>query len=76
MAAVDAEVVTIERLHCLMGHILPDTAKMLVRKGIVDGFTLDKTSKIKSCDSCEYGKAHRKVIDKERVAPRVRATAS
>ena len=48
VAAVDAEVVTIERLHCLMGHILPDTAKMLVRKGIVDGFTLDKSSKIES----------------------------
>jgi hypothetical protein len=69
VAAVDAEVVTIERLHRLMGHILPDAAKMSVKKGMVDGFTLDESSKIESCNSCEYGKAHRKAIGKERVAP-------
>src|ERR1700678_899459 len=53
-----------------MGHISPDAAKMLVKKGMVEGLTLDESSKIESCDSCEYGKAHRKAIGKERVAPR------
>ena len=37
VAAVDAEVVTIEKLHRLMGHISPDAVKVLVKKGIVDG---------------------------------------
>ena len=69
-AATDAEVVTIEKLHRLMGHISPDAAQALVKKGMIDGFTLDESSEIKSCDSCEYGKAHRKAIGKERVAPR------
>ena len=68
-AAADAEVVTIEKLHCLMGHILPDAARELIKKGIVDGFTLDEASKIESCDSCKYGKTHCKAIGKERVAP-------
>ena len=69
VAAVDAEVVTIEKLHHLMGHISPDTVKVLVKKGIVDGFTLNESSEIKSCDSCKYGKAHRKLIGKVRVEP-------
>src|ERR1700678_1674953 len=69
VAAVAAEVVTIEKLHRLMGNISPDAAKMLVKKGMVEGLTLDESSKIESCDSCEYGKAHRKAIGKERVAP-------
>ena len=70
VAAVDAEVVTIEKLHHLMGHISPDAVKVLVKKGIVDGFTLNKSSEIKSCNSCEYGKAHHKLIGKVRVEPR------
>ena len=51
---VDAEVVTIERLHCFMGHISPDTVKVLLKKGKVDGFTLDESSEIKSCNLCKY----------------------
>jgi transposase InsO family protein len=67
---VSEEVVTIEKLHRLMGHIAPEVAKALVSKGIVEGFKLDESSKMLSCDSCEYGKAHRKPIKKERQAPR------
>ena len=70
-AAVDLEVVSIERLHWLMGHIAPGAAKTLVEKGLVDGFKLDISSKMpKSCDACEYGKAHRKPVKKEHEAPR------
>ena len=67
--AVDAEVVTIEKLHHLMGHISPDAVKVLVKKGIVDGLTLDESSEIKSCNLCEYGKAYHKPIGKVRVEP-------
>ena len=63
---VKEELVTIEKLHRLMGHISPEAAKALVQKGLVEGFKLDETSKISFCDSCEYGKAHCKEIKKER----------
>jgi hypothetical protein len=69
-AVVREELVTIERLHKLMGHISLEAAKALVQKGVVEGFKLDETSKISSCDSCEYGKAHRKEVKKERQFPR------
>lgn len=67
---VKEELVTIEKLHRLMGHISPEAAKALVQKGVVEGFKLDESSKISSCDSCEYGKTHRKAITKERQFPR------
>src|SRR6202522_2828228 len=71
VAAVDSERVTIDRLHRLMGHIAPEAAKALVEKRLVEGFKLDESSQMpKSCDACEYGKAHRKPIKKEREAPR------
>ena len=70
-AAVDPEVVSIEKLHQLMGHIAPEAAKMLVEKGLVEGFKLDTSSQMpKSCDACEYGKAHRKPVKKECEAPK------
>ena len=62
-AAVDPEVVSIEKLHWLMGHIAPEAAKSLVEKGLVEGFKLDTSSEMpKSCNACEYGKAHRKPV--------------
>jgi hypothetical protein len=71
-AAVISEVVFIEKLHRLMGHIAPEAAKALVEKGLVEGFKLDGSSKMPGvCSSCEYGKAHRKPVKKEREAPRV-----
>ena len=52
-----------------MGHIAPEAAKTLVEKGLVEGFKLDTSSQmLKSCDACEYGKAHRKPIKKEHKA--------
>ena len=37
-AAVDPEVVSIDKLHRLMRHIAPEAAKTLVEKGLVEGF--------------------------------------
>ena len=68
VATVD-EKVTIEKLHHMMGHIAPDAAKSLIKKGLVEGLTLDDTADMLFCDLCEYGKAHRKAIKKERKAP-------
>ena len=60
VAVIKEELVTIGKLHHLMGHISLEAAKALVQKGLVEGFKLDETSKILSCNSCEYGKAHHK----------------
>ena len=60
VAAVIPEVVSIEKLHRLMGHIAPEADKALVEKGLLEGFKLEDSSKMQSTfDSCEYGKAHR-----------------
>ena len=69
-ASASVGMVTIEELHCLLGHISPEVAKNLVEEGRVEGVKLDKSSTIRSCDSCEYVKAHRKPIQKERELPR------
>jgi transposase InsO family protein len=69
VAAVVTETVTVERLHRLLGHVAPEKAKAMVEKGVVEGLKLNENSKLISCDSCEYGKAHRKAIGKEREAP-------
>ena len=39
-------VMTIEKLHCVMGHITPEAAKALVNKGLVEGIKLDQSSKM------------------------------
>src|SRR6202167_4689764 len=69
-ASVTTDTGTIEELHRVMGHISPEVAKNLVEEGRVEGVKLDKSSTIRSCDSCKYAKAHRKPIRKERQMPR------
>jgi hypothetical protein len=70
---VAPEVVSIKRLHQLIGHITPEAARALVNKNIVEGFKLDESSKMpNTCSICKYRKAHRKVVRKECEAPRVR----
>ena len=65
------EVVSIEKLHQLMGHISPEATRALVDKGLVEGFKLDESSKMPGvCNSCEYRKAPRKPVRKECKAPK------
>ena len=71
VAVATPVVMTIEKLHLVMGHIAPEAAKALVNKGLVEGIKLDQSSKMLDvCSSCEYGKAHGKAVRKERKAPR------
>jgi hypothetical protein len=51
-----------------MGHIAPDDAKLLIKKGIVEGIHLDETQSVCTCNSCEFAKTSRKAIKHERVA--------
>jgi hypothetical protein len=67
------ETVTVNDLHCWMGHIAPDAMKLLVKKGIVEGIHLDETQSVCTCDSCEFAKTSRKAIKRERVAERTKS---
>ena len=70
IASAAMEMVTMEDLYKRMGHISPGVAKKMVEDNLVDGVKLDESSDIRSCDSCEYAKAHRKPIRKEWELPR------
>ena len=60
------EVLSIDELHRRMGHVGYDAVRQLMRKGLVRGVELDEESKPSFCASCEWGKRHRKAIQKER----------
>ena len=70
IAGMAAEVVTIEELHRRMGHISLEAARRLVSEGAIEGIELDKSSQLRSCDSCKYAKATQKPIRKVRETPR------
>ena len=61
-----SEVLTIDELHRRLGHVGHDTARTLVKKGLVMGVELDLESKPTICNSCEWGKGHRKAIQRVR----------
>ena len=61
------EVLTIDKLHCWLGHISPKSAQKLVQNGFVTGLWLDPTSDTDIfCESCVYVKATRKLVSKTR----------
>ena len=59
-----AEVVSIEELHCRMGHILPKAMRHLVSEGEIVGIEIDQSIQLWACNSCEYAKATQKPIRK------------
>ena len=70
IAGMAAKVVTIEELHGRMGHISPEATRRLVSEGAIEGIKLDKSSQLRSCNSCKYAKATWKPIRKVREMPR------
>ena len=58
------EILLINELHCCLGHVSHDRAKLLVRKGLVEGVELEVDSKVTICESCEWAKGKRKTISK------------
>jgi len=60
------EVLSIDKLHRRLGHVGHDAVRQLMRKGLVKGLELDEDSKPSFCESCEWGKGHRKAIQRER----------
>ena len=63
------ETVKLSKLHKRLGHISIDTIRSLIKHNVIQGIQLVDDLNEFACDSCEYGKATRKVIRKEWVAP-------
>jgi hypothetical protein len=64
---VASELLTLDMLHCWLGHIAPGAAQKLVRDGLVTGLKLDDGGHTDFfCESCTYGKMTRVPILKVR----------
>ena len=60
------EVLSIDELHCHLGHVSHDRAKLLVKKGLVEGVEFMPDEEATVCESCESAKGVRKSIVKIR----------
>ena len=60
------EVLSINELHRCLGHVSHDRAKLLVKKGLVEGVELMPDEEVTICESCESAKGVRKLIVKVR----------
>ena len=58
------EVLSLDELHRRLGHVSHDRAKLLVKKGLVEGVTLEEGTEVIICESCEWAKRHRKQVSK------------
>ena len=63
-AATTKESLTINELHCQLGHVSHERAKFLVKKGLVEAIELNAGDEVTVCESCESAKVERKSITK------------
>ena len=70
LAADATKVLSINDLHRQMGHVSHECARMLVKKGLVEGITLEDDSEVVVCESCEWAKGQRKEISRIREGER------
>jgi hypothetical protein len=64
--AADVKEMLINELHRRLGHVSHERARLLVRKGLVEGVTLEADSEVVVCESCEWVKGERKAVYKVR----------
>ncbi|KIK12843.1 hypothetical protein PISMIDRAFT_18446, partial [Pisolithus microcarpus 441] len=65
------EPLTMAEIHARLGHIAPEAIWRMLKDGTITGITLNVAhSTMGACNSCEYAKATRKPIGKERDPPR------
>ena len=64
------EILSVDELHRCLGHVSHKRAKLLVRKGLVEGIELKASDEETICESCESAKAERKLITKVREGER------
>jgi hypothetical protein len=67
------ETVTVDELHCHMGHIAPDAVRLLVKKGIVNGIELDKYQSPRNCNFCKFAKTSHKPIKHEQMTEQAKS---
>ncbi|KAF8160501.1 hypothetical protein BJ912DRAFT_865659, partial [Pholiota molesta] len=67
------ELLTIDELHRRLGHVSHEMVRHLIREGMITGVELDESSKPTFCTSCEWGKGHRRAIQKIREGERAKA---
>ena len=65
-AADTNKLLSINELHRQLGHVSHERAKLLVKKGLVEGVMLEMDSEVTVCESCEWAKGQRKTISKIR----------
>jgi GAG-pre-integrase domain len=68
-AGATTKTVKLSELHKRLSHISIDTIHSLIKNNVIGGIKLTNDLDEFACDSCKYGKATRKVIQKEWVAP-------
>jgi hypothetical protein len=59
---IAVDTISLEALHCQLGHISHDAACKMVEKGLVTGIKLNGDTAIAFCQSCMYGKAVCKAV--------------
>ena len=64
------ETVSINELHRRLGHVSHERARILVKKGLVEGIELEEGSEVIVCESCEWAKAERRSVTKVREGER------
>ena len=67
------ETLSVDELHCWMGHISQEQARLLIDKGLVEGVNLEAGSEPTTCESCEWEKTTRKKVTKVREGERCAA---
>lgn len=60
------EALSIDELHRYLGHVSHERARLLVKKGLVEGVELRAETEATICESCEWAKGMRKAITKVR----------
>jgi GAG-pre-integrase domain/Pol polyprotein, beta-barrel domain len=68
-AGAMTKTIKLSELHKRLGHISIATIHSLIKNNFIGGIKLTDDLNEFACDSCEYGKAMRKTIRKEWVAP-------
>ena len=63
-SAVVNEILTIDELHLRLGHVSHERARLLIKKGLVEGIELSSDGEATVCESCESAKGTRKPIVK------------
>ncbi|THH02199.1 hypothetical protein EW026_g594 [Hermanssonia centrifuga] len=58
------KILTIDELHCLIGHISHNAARDLVKKGLVLGVVIENSSSAGACTACKAAKTTRKPIQR------------